>query len=106
MDDRNQVRDQNEPQVRNPNFRRQQGPSVPQVMQRGQRNSNDQRIRSPFQENLVDEEFTEQPKDHIHHFRNYEAGESRTFLTKDKHDEFLSGEREEGNENVVAGESN
>ena len=40
VDDRNHVRDQNESQVRNPNFRRQQGPLVPQVVQRGQRNPN------------------------------------------------------------------
>ena len=33
--DKNQMKDQNEPQVRNPNFRRQQGPLVPQVMPRG-----------------------------------------------------------------------
>ena len=35
VDDKRQVRDQNDPQVRNPNFRRQQGPPVPQIMQRG-----------------------------------------------------------------------
>lgn len=73
VDDRNQVRDQNEPQVRNPNFRRQQGPHVPQVMQRGQRNPNDQQIGLPFQENLVDEEFIEKPEDHIHDYGNNES---------------------------------
>jgi hypothetical protein len=46
--DKNQLRNQNEPQVRNPNFRRQQGPPVPQVMPRGPRNPNEQHIRSPF----------------------------------------------------------
>ena len=87
VDDRNQVRDQNDPLVRNPNFRRQRGPLVPQIMQRGQRNPNDQQIKPPFQENLVDEVFMEQPEDHIHQFGN---NESRTFLTKDEHDGFLS----------------
>ena len=28
-DDKNKMKDQNEPQVRNPNFRRQQGPPIP-----------------------------------------------------------------------------
>ena len=36
-DDKNKMKDQNEPQVRNPNFRRQQGPPIPQVMPRGER---------------------------------------------------------------------
>jgi hypothetical protein len=58
-------------------------------MQRGQRNRSDQQIRLPFQENLIDEEFIEQLEDHIHHFGN---NESRTFLTKDEHDRFLSEE--------------
>ena len=35
VDDKNQMKDQNEPQVRNPNFRRQHGPPIPQVMPRG-----------------------------------------------------------------------
>ena len=58
VDAKNQMKDQNEPQVRNPNFRRQQGPLVPQIMPRGERNTNKQQIRPPFQENLIDEEFT------------------------------------------------
>ena len=43
----------NEPQIRNPNFNqtRQQGPP-PQILQRGKRNHNDQ-VRPPFQENFV-----------------------------------------------------
>ena len=48
-DDKNQMKNQNEPQVRNPNFGRQQGPPVPQVMQREPRNPNEQKIRPPFQ---------------------------------------------------------
>ena len=40
-DDKNQIKDQNKPQVRNPNFRRQQGPLVPEVMPRGKINPNE-----------------------------------------------------------------
>ena len=57
--DKNQMKKQHEPQVINPNFRRQQGPPIPQVMPRGQRNPNEHQIRPPFQENLIDEEFIE-----------------------------------------------
>ena len=35
VDDKNQNRDQNDPQIRNPNFRRPEGPPVPQIMKRG-----------------------------------------------------------------------
>ena len=48
-DYKSQLKNQNEPQVRNPNFRRQQ-------------------IRPPFEEDLVDEEFIEEPQEHIHQF--------------------------------------
>ena len=91
--DKNQMKDQNEPQVGNLNFRRQQVPPVPQVMPRGKRNPNEQQIRTPFQQNLIDEEFTSQPQDHIHHFGN-ELKESNTFVTKDEHDSFASQEEE------------
>ena len=40
--DKNQMKNQHEPQVGNTNFRRQQGPPVPQVMQREPRNPNEQ----------------------------------------------------------------
>lgn len=90
VDDRNQMKDQNETQVRNPNFGRQQGPHVPQIMPRGKRNPNEQQIRPPFQKNLAGEEFIEKKQDHIHHFGNNEPRETRTFLTKDEHDNFLS----------------
>ena len=95
VDDKSQMKDQNEPQVRNTNFRRQQGPPTSQVMPRGKRNPSEQQIRPPFQENRVDEEFIEQPQDHIHHFGNNELGESRTFLTKNEHDNFVSQEDDE-----------
>ena len=48
LDDKNQTKNQHEPQVRNPNFRRQQGPPIPQVMPREPRNPNEQQIRPPF----------------------------------------------------------
>jgi hypothetical protein len=40
IDDMSYMKDKNEPQIRNPNFRRKQGPLVPQVMPRGQRTPN------------------------------------------------------------------
>ena len=65
VDKRPTSREHNEPQIRNPYFRRPQGPPAPEIFQRGQRNQNDQ-DRPPFQENLVDENYPEQPEDHIH----------------------------------------
>ena len=65
-------------------------------MPRGPRNPNEQQVRPPFQENLIDEEFTEQPQDHIHHFGN-EPEELDTFVTKSEHDKFVSQE-DEGNQ--------
>ena len=47
-DDKNQMKDQIESQIRNPNFRRHQEPLVPQVMPWGQRKPNEQQIRPPF----------------------------------------------------------
>ena len=92
--DKNQMKNQHEAQVRNPNFRRQQGPFVPQVMPRRPINPNEQQIRPPFQENLIDEEFIEQPQDHIHHFGN-DLEESDTFVTKSEHDNFAFQEDED-----------
>jgi hypothetical protein len=86
VDDRPQVREKNEPKIRNPNFRRPQGPPAPQILQRGQRNQNDQQIRPPFQENFVAEDYIKQPKDHIHQFGE---NESNIFVTKKEHDKFL-----------------
>ena len=68
-------------------------------MRRGPRNPNEQQIRPPFQENLIDEEFTEQPKDHIHHFGN-EFIESDTFVKKSEHDNFVSQEDEDDQEPI------
>ena len=82
LDEKNQTKNQHEPQVKNPNFRRQQGPLVPQVMQREPRNPNEHQIRPPFQQNLVDEEFIEEPQEHIHQFGD-DPQESDSFVTKD-----------------------
>ena len=92
-DDKNQMKNQHEPQVRNPNFRRQQGPPIPQVMQREPINPNEQPIRPPFQQNLVDEEFMEEPQEHIHQFGD-DPEESDSFVTKGQHDNFLPQEDE------------
>ena len=94
------MKDHNETQVINPNFSRKQGPPIPQVMPRGPRNPNEQHIRPPFQENLIDEEFIEKPQDHIHHFGN-EPKESRTFVTKDEHEIFVYQEEEEDDQDLV-----
>ena len=63
-------------------------------MLRGKRNPNEQQIRTPFQENMIDKEFIEQPQDHIHYFGN-EIIESDTFVTKSEHDNFVSQEGED-----------
>ena len=62
-------------------------------MPRGPRNSNEQQIRPPFQENLIDEDFTEQPQYHIHHLGN-KPEESDSFVKKSEHDNFVSQEDE------------
>ena len=82
--DRQVGREQNEPQIRNPNFRqpRQQGLPPPQILQRGQRNQNHNQIdqvRPAFQENLLDEYFSQQIEDHINQFGDKE---SKVFFTK------------------------
>ena len=73
-------------------------------MPRGQINPNEQQIRSPFQEILIDEEFIEKPQDHIHHFGN-ELKELETFVTKDVHDSLVFQEEEEGDQDLIEGES-
>lgn len=98
-DDKNQMKDQREPQVRNPNFKRHQGPHVPQVMPRGKRSPNEQKIRPPFQENLIDEEIIKKPQDHTHNFGN-ELKESKTFVTTDEHDSFVL-QKEEDDQDLV-----
>ena len=68
-------------------------------MPRGQRNPNEQQIRPPFQENLLDEGFIEKPQDHIHHFGNG-LKESDTFVTNSEHDNFVSQEEQDDQEPI------
>ena len=96
---KNQMKNQHEPQVRNPNFRRQQGPHVPQVMQREPRNPNESQIGPPFQQNLVDEKFIEEPQEHIHQFGD-DSEDSGSFVTKDQHDNFVTQEDEDDQEPI------
>ena len=66
--------EQNEPQIRNPNFRSPNPPQPPQIRQRetiNLQNPNDQQIQPPFLKNYVDDEGEEEPtKDWIHHFED------------------------------------
>lgn len=84
--DRQVVREHNEPQIINPHFRqpRQPGLPPPQILPRGQRNQNQiDQVRPPFQENLLDEDFSQQTDDHINQFGDKE---SKVFLTKEECD--------------------
>ena len=78
--DRQAVRDSNEPQIRNPNFRqpRQQPPQQPQIMQRPQIPTNDQ-VRPSFQQNLVEKEYVPENEEDINSFGDQEE---MCFLTK------------------------
>ena len=60
-------------------------------MQREPRNPNEQQIRPPFQQNLVDDKFIEEPQEHIHQFDD-DPEESDSFVTKDQHDNFVTQE--------------
>ena len=89
VDDRGQNvnRERNEPQIRNPNFKqpRQSTPQPPQILQREQRNNNDQ-VRPPFHQNQVDDNaFPQQTEEHINHVGDSEA---KVFVTKEEHDKF------------------
>lgn len=74
----------NEPQIRNPDYRDPRKPSPPplQIDQRGQKlpndNVNDQ-VRPPFQQNLVDEEFISAVDEEIN---SVGGEEEKCFLTK------------------------
>ena len=86
--DRQVFREQHEPQIRNPNFRKPRKPTLPppQILPKGQRNQNQNQIDQvipPFQENLLDDEFAQQIDDHINQFGDKE---SKVFLTKEEHD--------------------
>lgn len=54
---------------------------------------------------MVDEEFIEKPQAHIHHFGNNDPRESKNVLTKDEHDNFVSQEEEEDDQDLVKEES-
>ena len=97
------MKNQHEPQARNPNFRRQQGPPIPQVMQREPRNRNENQIRPPFQQNLVDEEYLEEPQELIHQFGD-DPEEIVSFVTKYQHYNFVSQE-DEGDQEPIGEDS-
>jgi len=63
LDPRQALREANEGQNRNQNFRR---PPVPKIRQREQKNPTDQLVRPPFQEHFVDAEYEEPNEDQIH----------------------------------------
>ena len=82
-------REQNESQIRNPNFRRPIPPSLQPNRQRNvrnPRNQEDQKIRPPFPKNyLVFEDDAESIEDHIHHLGDLD---SEIYLTKEEHNMF------------------
>ena len=87
-------REQGDPQIRNPNFRR-PNPPVPQHNrqrdQRNPRNHEEQPIRPPFPENyVVDEE--DPPENEIHLFGELD---SQIYLIEEEHSMFA---HEDGNE--------
>ena len=109
--DRHVVREHNEPQIRDPNIRQPRQPDLPppQIFPRGKRNQNHNQIdqvRPPFQENLLDEYFSQQIGDHINQFGDKE---SKVFLTKEEHDRCtqdsdeikLEDENERGYQNAM-----
>ena len=57
----------------------------------------------PFQENLVDDEFIEEPQEHIHQFGD-DPEELDYFVTNDQHDNFVSQE-DEGDQEPIGDES-
>ena len=71
-------------------------------MPREPSNPNEHQIRPPFQQNLVDEEFIEEPQEHIHQFGD-DPEESDSFVTKDQHDNFVTQE-DEGDQEPIKNE--
>ena len=72
-------------------------------MQREPRNPNEQQIRPPFQQDLADEEFIEEPQEHIHQIGD-DPEESNSFVTKDQHDNFVT-QGDEGDQEPIGNES-
>ena len=89
MDNRPLNREHNEPQIRNPNFRRPNPPPPPQIRQRDMRiprNQDDQQIRPPLHKKYVaDADEDESIEDHIHHFGELD---SKIYLTEEEHSMF------------------
>jgi len=87
MDNRSFNREQDDPQIRNPNFRRPNPPMPPQNRQRDMRNPRNQeeeQIRQPFPKNyVVDEE--DPTENEIHLFRELD---SEIYLTEEEHHMF------------------
>ena len=75
--DRLAVTQQQDPQIRNPNFMRQQFPQI------RQRNPNENQIRPPFQENIVTDDV-EENNDHIHCL---DKDEPKFYIRKEDHDQ-------------------
>jgi hypothetical protein len=61
-------------------------PTVPQIIQRDQRNQGDQQIRPPFQNNYVNENYDNNFEDNMH---CYDGDETEVFLTNEEHDHFM-----------------
>ena len=82
-------REQNEPHIRNPNFRRPIPPPLQPNTQRdvrNPRNQEDQQIIPPFLKNYVaTEDYAESIEDHIHHFGDLD---SEIYLTEEEHNMF------------------
>ena len=89
VDTRPANREQNKPQVINPNFRRPIPPPLPQNRQRDMRNlrnQEDQQIRPPFIENYVaDDDGAESIEDHIQDFGDLDL---EIYLTEEEHNMF------------------
>ena len=86
VDNRPLNKEQNEPQIRNPNFRRPNPPQPPQIKHRdirNPRNTNDHQIQPPFPKNYLDGEGEAGPiADQIHHISDLD---SDIYLTKIEH---------------------
>ena len=62
-------------------------------MQREAKNPNEQKIKPPFQQNLVDDEYIQETQEHINQFGD-DLEESVPIITKDQHDNFVTQQDE------------
>ena len=73
-------------------LRNQRRPTIPQIKQRDQRNheiqgnQGDQKIRPPFQNNYVNENYDDNFEDNMH---CCDGDETEVFLTKEEHNQFM-----------------